>query len=39
MDGVVGIVVKTLVGPFEIAGTAGNGNDHRKIFFQLDKIF
>ena len=39
MDGVVGIVVKTLVGPFEIAGTAGNGNGHRKIFFQLDKIF
>ena len=39
MDGVVGIVVKTLVGPFEIAGTAGNGKGHRKIFFQLDKIF
>jgi NTE family protein len=39
MDGVVGIVVKTVVGPFEIAGAAGNGKDHRKIFFQLDKIF
>ena len=39
MDGVVGIVVKTVVGPFEIAGTAGNGKDHRKIFFQLDKVF
>jgi NTE family protein len=39
MDGVVGIVVKTLVGPFEIAGAAGNGKDHRKIFFQLDKVF
>ena len=39
MDGVVGIVVKTVVGPFEIAGAAGNGKDHRKIFFQLDKVF
>jgi NTE family protein len=39
MDGVVGIVVKTVVGPFEIAGTAGNGKDHKKIFFQLDKVF
>jgi NTE family protein len=39
MDGVVGIVVKTAIGPFEIAGTAGNGKDHRKIFFQLDKVF
>jgi NTE family protein len=39
MDGVVGIVVKTAIGPFEIAGTAGNGKDHKKIFFQLDKVF
>jgi NTE family protein len=39
MDGVVGIVVKTAVGPFEIAGTAGNGEGHRKIFFQLDRFF
>jgi NTE family protein len=39
MDGVVGVVIKTLVGPFEIAGTAGNGKDHKKIFFQLDRIF
>jgi NTE family protein len=39
MDGVVGIVVKTAIGPFEIAGAAGNGRDHRKIFFQLDKVF
>ncbi len=39
MDGVVGIVVKTAIGPFEIAGAAGNGKDHRKIFFQLDKVF
>jgi NTE family protein len=39
MDGVVGIVVKTAIGPFEIAGAAGNGKDHRKIFFQLDRVF
>jgi NTE family protein len=39
MDGVVGIVVKTAFGPFEIAGAAGNGKDHRKIFFQLDRVF
>ena len=26
MDGVVGIVIKTAIGPFEIAGTAGNGD-------------
>ena len=39
MDGVVGIVVKTAIGPFEIAGTAGNGSGHRKIFFQLDRFF
>ncbi len=39
MDGVVGIVVKTAFGPFEIAGAAGNGTDHRKIFFQLDRVF
>jgi NTE family protein len=39
MDGVVGIVIKTAVGPFEIAGTAGNGTGHRKIFFQLDRFF
>jgi NTE family protein len=39
MDGVVGIVVKTAIGPFEIAGTAGNGDGHRKIFFQLDRFF
>jgi NTE family protein len=39
MDGVVGIVIKTAVGPFEIAGAAGNGNDHRKIFFQLGRLF
>ncbi len=39
MDGVVGIVVKTAIGPFEIAGAAGNGTDHRKIFFQLDRFF
>jgi NTE family protein len=39
MDGVVGIVVKTAIGPFEIAGAAGNGNGHRKIFFQLDRFF
>jgi hypothetical protein len=39
MDGVVGILVKTAIGPFEIAGTAGNGKDHKKIFFQLDKVF
>jgi NTE family protein len=38
-DGVLGIVVKTAVGPFEIAGAAGNGKDHRKIFFQLDRVF
>jgi NTE family protein len=39
MDGVVGIVIKTAIGPFEIAGAAGNGNDHRKIFFQLGRFF
>ena len=39
MDGVVGIVIKTAVGPFEIAGAAGNGVGHRKIFFQLDRFF
>jgi NTE family protein len=39
MDGVVGIVIKTAIGPFEIAGTAGNGTGHRKIFFQLDRFF
>jgi NTE family protein len=39
MDGLIGIVIKTLVGPFEIAGAAGNGKDHNKIFFQLDRIF
>jgi NTE family protein len=39
MDGVVGIVVKTAIGPFEIAGAAGNGIDHRKIFFQLGRVF
>ena len=39
MDGVVGIVIKTAIGPFEIAGAAGNGIDHRKIFFQLDRFF
>ena len=39
MDGLVGIVVKTMFGPFEIAGAAGNGHDHRKIFFQLDRVF
>jgi NTE family protein len=39
MDGVVGIVIKTVIGPFEIAGAAGNGIDHRKIFFQLDRFF
>lgn len=39
MDGVVGIVIKTAVGPFEIAGAAGNGKDHRKIFFQLGRLF
>ncbi len=39
MDGVVAIVIKTAVGPFEIAGAAGNGTDHRKIFFQLDRFF
>ena len=39
MDGVVGIVIKTAIGPVEIAGTAGNGIDHRKIFFQLDRFF
>jgi NTE family protein len=39
MDGVLGIVVKTFIGPFEIAGTAGNGKDHKKIFFQLDRVF
>ncbi len=39
MDGVVGIVVKTAVGPFEIAGAAGNGTGHKKIFFQLDRFF
>ena len=39
MDGVVGIVIKTAIGPFEIAGTAGNGTDHKKIFFQLDRFF
>jgi NTE family protein len=39
MDGVVGIVIKTAVGPFEIDGAAGNGVDHRKIFFQLDRFF
>jgi NTE family protein len=39
MDGVVGIVIKTAIGPFEIAGTAGNGDGHRKIFFQLDRFF
>jgi hypothetical protein len=31
MDGVVGIVIKTTIGPFEIAGAAGIGTDHRKI--------
>jgi NTE family protein len=39
MDGIVGIVIKTGIGPFEIAGTAGNGTDHKKIFFQLDRFF
>jgi hypothetical protein len=39
MDGVVGIVIKTAVDPLEIAGTAGNGTGHRKIFFQLDRFF
>jgi NTE family protein len=39
MDGVAGIVIKTAVGPFEIAGAAGNGKDHRKIFFQLGRLF
>jgi NTE family protein len=39
MDGVVGIVIKTAVGPFEIAGAAGNGKDHHKIFFQLGRLF
>ncbi len=39
MDGVVGLVIKTAVGPFEIAGAAGNGTGHRKIFFQLDRSF
>jgi NTE family protein len=39
MDGVVGIVIKTVIGPFEIAGAAGNGTDHRKIFFQLGRFF
>jgi NTE family protein len=39
MDGVVGIVIKTAIGPFEIAGAAGNGDGHRKIFFQLDRFF
>jgi NTE family protein len=39
MDGVVGIVIKTAIGPFEIAGAAGNGTDHKKIFFQLDRFF
>jgi NTE family protein len=39
MDGVVGIVIKTVIGPFEIAGAAGNGKDHKKIFFQLDRVF
>jgi NTE family protein len=38
-DGVLGIVVKTAFGPFEIAGAAGNGKDHRKIFFQMDRVF
>jgi NTE family protein len=39
MDGVVGIVIKTAIGPFEIAGAAGNGMGHRKVFFQLDRFF
>jgi NTE family protein len=39
MDGVAGIVIKTAIGPFEIAGAAGNGKDHRKIFFQLGRLF
>jgi NTE family protein len=39
IDGVLGIVVKTAFGPFEIAGTAGNGKDHHKIFFQMDRVF
>ncbi len=39
LDGVLGIVVKTAFGPFEIAGAAGNGKDHHKIFFQLDRVF
>jgi NTE family protein len=39
MDGIVGIVIKTVIGPFEIAGTAGNGKDHKKIFFQLGRFF
>jgi hypothetical protein len=39
MDGVVAIVIKTAIGPFEIAGAAGNGTDNRKIFFQLDGFF
>jgi NTE family protein len=39
MDGVIGIVIKTIIGPFEIAGAAGNGKDHKKIFFQLDRVF
>jgi NTE family protein len=39
MDGVAGIVIKTAIGPFEIAGAAGNGKDHRKVFFQLGRLF
>jgi hypothetical protein len=31
--------VKTAFGPFEIAGAAGNGKDHHKIFFQMDRVF
>jgi NTE family protein len=39
LDGVAGIVIKTAIGPFEIAGAAGNGKDHRKVFFQLGRFF
>ena len=37
MDGVAGIVLKTILGPIEVAGAFGaNGS---KIFFQISRVF
>jgi NTE family protein len=37
MDGVVGIVVKTIVGPVEVAGAFGSNQS--KFFFQVSRVF